>query len=1129
MNKALRSLSVAVPLLSSAFAVAAAADREPRPVPAYVRHPDIHAARIVFCAEGDLWIASDQGGTAQRLTTHPGTESFPHFSPDGRSVAFTGEYDGNRDVYMVSSEGGEPRRLTWHPEPDEVLGWTPDGSTILFRSSMRSPTGGWEIFRIPAGGGEPERLPLGWAARLAVDPATGMWAFNRTSWETATWKRYRGGTAPDIWVGHPDRADFRPVTDFDGMDAFPMWHAGRIYFLSDQGGTANIWSIAPDGTDRRRHTNFEDWDVRWPAMGPDGRIVFTVAANLHVLDTRDGSVRDVAVELPSDRPLRRVRYPKPDRTLTWFDLSPDGERLAVTTRGEIFSVPVKKGPALPVTHGSGARESWGSFDAQGDRIVYVTDASREEEIRVVDAWGRGDPRTVKPAGDSGWHFPPRFSPDGKWIAYADQTQSLYVVPAEGGMPRLVDRSEQAEIREYAWSPDGRWLAYAKTFRTQYANIFVYDTQRNDTVRVTGPYTNDGSPAWDPEGRYLYFLSDRATNPVLDTRDWDNVEVKNVRPYLVLLRKDLDNPFANLAGMPNKPGEEDRAGKEEDEEPGDGGKAGRLGKERKDKKKVEPPKPVKIDLDGLADRIVELPVPRGIYGALGATAKKVFYLSYPVRGMAEWPALFEEAPPESTLVAFDLEAKEAEPFMEGASAYALAPRADKVAVMKQRGEIYVLPTAGPRNGSGGGSSGGAFEQSRVSLDDVVIDLDPVEEWEQIYYEGWRHMRDFYWDSGMAGVDWKAARDKYATLLPRLATREDLRDLMGELIGELGTSHTYVFGGDPGVQPPRWGTGLLGADVERKGNVFQVTRVFRGDPADNVRSPLLEPGANVSEGDYILSVNRRPFDPDRPFYAHFENLAEKDVVLTVNTKPTPDGARDVVVRTLGDEGPLLYADWVRRNREHVAASSGGRIGYVHLPNMWKEGLIAFNTWFYPQLDKDGMVVDVRWNGGGAVSQIILERFRRKVLSFDRARGGGISTYPYRTLNGPFVVITNEFAGSDGDIFPQAVQLEGLAPVVGTRSWGGVIGIRGDKRLVDGGFLSQPEYAWWDPRQGWRLENRGVIPDIEVQNLPQELARGVDAQLDRAIAEVLKLLEARPPVRPRFDPVPPRTREAFREELM
>jgi tricorn protease len=1078
---------------------------------AYFRYPDINGNRIVFSAESDLWVVSDQGGIARRLTTHPGNEFFAHFSPDGKQIAFSGQYDGNTDVFVIPAEGGEPHRLTWHPASDQVLGWTPDGASVIFRSNRSDPHGNTEIYTVPAKGGDPVLVPLGWAARLSIDPQTGMYAFNRKQREFATWKRYRGGTASDIWVGDPKKSDYKKITTFEGNDAFPMWYAGSIYYLSDQGGTVDIWSIQPDGSGLKRHTDFGKWDARWPSMGPDGRIAFTLAADIEVFDPKNDSVRKVSVDLPSDRVLTRVRYPDAGRYLTFFDLSPDGDRVAITARGEIFSVPVKDGVTLPVTRGSGARESYASFSPDGKKLVYVTDATHEESIRTIDSWGRGEAKTVKPAGESGWNFPPIWSPDGKWVAYADQSYTLYIVSAEGGSPKKVDQGSDGEIRSYSWSPDGRWLAYAKPLRNQYGSIYIYDVKDGSIHEVTGPDTDDGSPAWDPDGRYLYFLSNRAINPILGQQDWDNVEAKDTRPYMVLLRKDVEDPFADLKGLP--PAEE---GEKDADKKDSGDKKDKNGKDEGKKDEV---KPVDIDFDGLATRVLEIPVPRGNYGGLSATAKGVFYISRPLKGFAEQPGLFQEEGPDATLMRFDLEKKEPKPFMEGISGYSLAAKSDKVAVMKRKGDIFVV---------GAGSPPGDLSDAKVSLADAVIDLDPHEEWEQIYYEAWRNERDFFWDPKMGGLNWKAIRDRYATLLPRLASRSDLQDLIGEVIGELNNSHTYIWGGDPGVHVTHVSTGLLGADVAREGTAYKVTRIYYGAPADNVESPLRMPGVDVKEGDYILAVNHQAFSPGESFYAAFEDLAGKSVVLTVNSRPVMDGSRDVVVKTVGSEHDLRYSDWVRRNREYVAEKTGGKIGYIHIPDMWKSGLIEFNTWFYPQLDKEGMVVDTRWNGGGAVSQMIVERFRRHVLSFDRARWGQVSTYPDRVLNGPFVVLTNEFAGSDGDIFPAAIQLEKLAPVIGMRSWGGVVGIRGDKQTVDGGLVTQPEFAWWQPGAGWAIENHGVDPDIVVQNMPEDVAEGKDPQLDRAIQEVMKLHREHPPIEPRFGPIRQRTRAAFSKEL-
>jgi tricorn protease len=1088
--------------------------------PGYFRYPDINGNRIVFAAEGDLWLVADAGGIARRLTTHPGTEYFPRFSPDGTKIAFTGEYDGNQDVFVIPAEGGEPIRLTWHPGPDQVVGWTPDGKRVLFRSRAENPQA-WELFSVGLDGSDPEKLPIGWAARIDIDPDSGMWAFNRVTSEGRTWKRYRGGTASDIWVGHPDKADFKKVGDFSGSLEFPMWHAGRIYFLCDEGGTTNIWSMKPDNSDFRRHTEFKDWDARWPAMSHDGRIAFTLGADIEVFNTADNSVHKVNVDLPSDVALTRERFPEAGKTLTWGDLAPKGDRVAVTTRGEVFTIPVKDGPTMPVTHGSGARESWASFSPDGKRMVYVTDALGEEEIRTIDSWGRGEPKVVKPAGVSGYHYAPLWSPDGKLIAYSDQTQTLYVIPAEGGTPKVADHSDQAAIRDYVWSPDGRWLAYSKNARTDYSSICIYDTKDGKVHRVTGDFTNDYAPAWDPQGRYLYFLSSRATNPVLDSNDANVIEAKNGKPFMLLLRKDVTNPFAATKGLPDEEKKDDQTKDEKvkaDEKKGDAKKG--EGKEaKKDDKAEKPPEPVEIDFDGLATRYLELPdVDRGRYTNMGATAKFVYFLSSPIKGMEEQPPLFAEGEPDATLLSYDLEKKKMKPFTEGVSSFAIAPKADKIAVMKKRGDIFVFDA---------GATAGDASDAKVSLGGVVVELDPREEWAQIFHEAWRQERDFYWDSGMAGLDWKAIGAHYATLLPRVASRSDLSDLIGEMIAELNTSHTYIFGGDPGVQVAHVSTGLLGADVKRDGDAYKVVRIYRGDPADNVRSPLDEPGVTVAEGSYILAVDHKPFAKGKPFFAGFADLADKDVVLTVNAKPGMEGARDVVVRPLGNDRELRYADWVRRNREYVAAKTGGKIGYLHLTNMQADGMTEFNTWYYPQLSKEGMVIDVRWNGGGFVSEIILERLRRKVDAFGRARGGNLTTYPYRTLNGPFVVITNQFAGSDGDIFPAAVQIEKLAPVIGMRSWGGVIGINGIRPLVDMGLLTQPEGAWNEPKKGWTIENHGVDPDIVLENLPQDLAKGTDAQLDRAIAEVMTLHDQRPPTKPNWAPIRVRTRDAFGKE--
>ncbi|MCA9753356.1 MAG: PD40 domain-containing protein, partial [Gemmatimonadetes bacterium] len=549
--------AVALALVTTLASAAGAAER-------YLRHPDLHGDHVVFMAEDDLWIAPAGGGEASRLTSGVGTEYFPHFSPDGRWVAFTGQYDGNMDVYVVSADGGEPRRLTWHPTRDEVVGWMDGGKSVLFRSRREHPHGSWEMFKVAVGGGDPEKLPIGRCARLSIDPVSGRYAINRMSRETSTWKRYRGGTSPDIWVGLPNEGEFRRVTTFEGPDAIPMWREGRIWFVTDQGGTANLWSMFPDGSDRKRETTHDEWDVRWPSMSPDGRVVYMYEGGLRLFDPATGQDRDVPIDVKSESVLTRQRYPNNTARLEFLDLAPDGDRVAVTTRGEIFSVPVDKGVTLAISAGSGAREKYGTFDEKGENILYVTDAPREEEIRQIDAWGRGKPTTVTPAGKKGWHFPPVVSPDGSRIAWADETQTLWVQKRSGGSPVKVDRGEQEEIRDYVWSPDGRWIAYSKRDRTDFPSVYVYDTQENRTRRVTGVSTFDYSPTWDPEGRWLAFLSDRTINPLFGQRDFQNVEFKPTKPYLLLLTADGKSPFREDAGLPPKDGKDaDKADKKKD--------------------------------------------------------------------------------------------------------------------------------------------------------------------------------------------------------------------------------------------------------------------------------------------------------------------------------------------------------------------------------------------------------------------------------------------------------------------------------------------------------------------------------------------------------------------------------------
>ena len=1071
----------------------------------YLTRPDVHGDTVVFVAGGDLWTAPVAGGSARRLTGHVGAETSPKFSPDGKWIAFTGEYDGNVDAFVVPATGGEPRRLTWFGSPDDVVGWTPDGR-VIFRSNRTDPNGVWRLYTVAATGGEPTEVPIGWASRLDIDPKSGRYAFTRLGREAATWKRYRGGTADDLWVGDPKVGDYKKITDFDGPDSYPMWAPdGKIVFLSDQGGTANLWSINADGTGRKALTQLTTgYDARFPSMGPDGRVVFGHAGDVWLYDPTSGKAGPLSIDLPIENTLARVRYTNPG--FNWFSLAPDGDRVVIEARGEVFSIPTKPGVTLSVTGMSGSRESWPSYSPDGKRLCYVTDASGEQAIATADAWGRGDVKTIVAPGAKGWHFPPVWSPDGKRVAYSDETQTLFVAAADGNSPpKVIDQSPQEEIREYAWSPDGRYLAYAKRDRRDFSAVIVWDSSDGSQHVVGGTNVDNGSPAWDPDGRYLYFLSSRWTNPYIGQRDMDEVLLPGTRPYVVLLKKDAANPFADNAGLPPAPQNVQAAAEKAKKD-----------KKKKDKKLADDapdpseqkPTPVVIDWEGLDDRIVAVPVDAGPLAALTASAARLYWLEGDISGM-------NEPSPSGgmRLVSFDLESKKADASIADVDGYELAPKAKKVA-FAQGGQLYVVDGGLP----------GDLTNARVRTEDAVLELDPREEWKQILDEAWRHERDFFWDPALGKLDWKAVHDRYAALLPRLATRGDLNDLLGEMIGELGTSHTYVGGGDAGAWPMSLANGTLGADLVREGAALKIARIYRGDPADNAPAPLLEPGAGIREGDYLLAIDHVPVRADVPVEAMLQGRAGKRVLLTINNKPSLEGAREVAITPPGSEGNLRYVDWVRRNREYVAAKSDGKIGYLHVPDMGANGLVRFETWLYPQQDRDGLVVDVRWNRGGFVSQLLLDKLRRPTLGFDVSRAGGVWRYPAAPRKGPFVVITNAFAGSDGDIFPRAVQLEGLAPVIGERSWGGVVGIRGDKPMVDGGYLTQPEYAFWFRQGGWGVENHGVDPDLVVPWDPKDVAAGHDTQLDAAIAEVLKRVAAAPPLAPPTDRANDKSRGAY-----
>lgn len=1064
-------------------------------VDGYYRYPSTNGTNVVFAAEGDLWQAPLSGGAAARLTTHDADEWFPEFSPDGRWLAFSASFEGNTDVYVMPAEGGEPRRLTFHPGGDAVVGWTPDSQRVLFRSRRDSGQfSEFYLYAVPVDGGFPERENIGIAALADYSPDGRYIAFNRLSREFRNWKRYRGGTAQDIWVGDLNQGTFWKMTDFEGTDAFPMWYDGRVYFASDRAGRVNIFSSMPDGSDVVQLTSHSDYDVRWPDMH-EGRIVYMLAGAIRSLDVDTGIDREIPISLPTDRLRTRPRFEDASDTLESFDINHDGSRVAVGSRGEIWTMPVKGGRTVALNETTGIRERRPVYSPDGSLIAAISDETGEQEIVILDAMGRDEPRRIT-SGGQGWIFPPVWSPDGTKIAYADLTQTLYIIDVESGDRTVVDDENAWEVTQYSFSPDSKWLAYAKPFGswTWDSSIYLYNLENGRAHPVTTRFTGDHSPTWDPKGRYLYFLSSRVHDPDFCNRDFNHVTLETEVPCVIVLASDGVSPFVSdeIRSMFAEDDDADDDEENESDEDAD--------------EQAEVPD-VRIDLDGIEHRAFRFPVAAANLTGMWALEDKVLYMTYPTDGLLQDSFGGEDSRNRFTLHAFDLEEQEQSEFIAGLRSYEISEDGSTIAYLVDD-TINIASTA----------SAPSEADETVSPASLRLAVVPQDEWRQIFWEAWRLQRDFYWARNMAGIDWDSVGASYAALLPRVSTREELNDLIGEMIAELGTSHTYVWGGDT-ESGEHVGVGLLGADLRPapEAGAYRVERVLRPEAWEQAVSPLAAPHAHVNDGDYLFAINGRDLSDTENIYERLANLAGAEVLLTVGARADRSDARDVQIRTLSSEVELRYRDWCRVKREYVDSQSSGRIGYFHLPDMGGDGLVEFIKGYYPQKEKDALLIDCRYNGGGFVSQMIIERLARKPWAYMAPRRGKVDSYPDAVHAGPKAILTNFFAGSDGDIGPESFKILGLGPVIGTRSWGGVVGIRADKAFVDGGMSTQPEFAWFEPMRGWDMENTGVHPDIVVDILPGDYAAGRDPQLDTGIRVLLEALDKNPPAPVEPPPLP------------
>lgn len=1080
-----------------------------------LRYPDVSSTHITFVYAGDIWVAPKTGGTANRLSSPRGEESVPRFSPDGSRIAFTAAYDGNPDAYVVPTAGGPVERLTFHPAADVVSDWLPDGSAVLVASRMESETGKYsQFFQVPLTGGMPVKLPIPYGEIGAVSP-DGTWlAYTPRTVHHRTWKRHRGGTAPDIWLFNLRTWESRNLTDNAAADEFPMWHGRKLYFLSDRGSNQrqNLWVHDIDNGSFRQVTQFDDFDIHTPAIGPKD-IVFQAGGRLHLLNLEDQTHKPVPIEVVTDLATLRPKNENVVALIQNVTPSPSGRRVVIEARGELFSAPARNGAVLNLTRSPGVAERFPAWSPDGKHLAYVTDRPGEYQLAIRPA--DGGEETLLTSFADGYRYQPFWSPDSRKLAFVDHAFQLQVYDLDRKQTTVVDSLRWVFHQDLlgfrvSWSPDSRWLAYSRELDHSQTAIVLHDSQTLERHQVTSGYYQDSQPTFDPQGQYLFYLTSRQLSPTYDDLQNTWIYANTVRIAAVPLRRDVPSPLktrndAEGDDAEAKPAKNDQDGTSDaakkpatdaeartdttsasrdttqDGKPASADPAGK-GME-KDK-----PAPVEIHLADFERRSVLLPPRAGQYEGLTAAKGRILYLRQPNKGSPEET---------STLLFYDLKEREEKTVLTNASRFTLTTDGKKILVQRKRDWTFVNVAADQK-----------FENP-IATADLEMTVDPVQEWRQIFADAWRFNRDYFYDPSMHGLDWKRVRDQYAALLPHAVTRWDVNFLIGELIGELNASHTYRGGGDLEATPQR-SVGLLGADWSLEQGAFRLAKILRGAPWDTeVRSPLDEPGLQVGEGTFVLAVNGRALDPARTPWEPFAGLAGKTVRLTLNDKPSLTGSRDVMVQPLtgSEEQRLRHLAWVESNRRRVADATDGKVGYIYVPDTTTYGQTELLRQFRAQFDRAGLVIDERFNSGGQLADRFLELLDRRTFTLLAHRHGPDRQHPAVGHSGPQVMLINEWSGSGGDAFPWFFKTAGRGPIIGRRTWGGLIGPAISHEFIDGGSLVVPPCRLYGPDGKWFAEGHGVDPDIDVAEDPTSLARGTDVQLERAIEEALRLLREKP----------------------
>jgi tricorn protease len=1051
-----------------------------------LRYPAVSRDRIAFVYAGDIWLVNRDGGSAVRLTSSPGEESFPRFSPDGSQVAYSASYDGNADVYVIPAAGGEPTRLTFHPMPDRVLGWMPDGKQVLFASGRESGRQRYnQFYTVPLTGGLPQKLAIPYGEFGTYSPDSRQFVYMPMAQDFRNWKRYRGGWAPDLWLFDLTTKAAKNITNHPGNDAQPMWHGNTIYFLSDRGAGErnNIWAYDVTGGTARQVTQFTEFDITFPSLGPDG-IVFQAGGRLYFLDVPSGQPREVPVRVVTDEMTLRARTAKVDSLIQSATVSPTGKRALFEARGDIFTAPAEFGPVVNASRSSGVAERYPRWSPDGKTLAYWSDRSGEYELTVRPAGGAGAERTITSLG-AGFRYAPYWSPDSKKVAFVDQAMRIHVTDVETGKTVKIDESPEwinhggLQAFEFKWSPDSRWLTYARPTGDANSAIFLYDGKGGALTRATTGYLNDTQPTFDPDGKYLFYASDREFTPVYGSFDNSWTYPNPTRIVAVPLRSDVPSPLHARNDYEGQP-ETKKPDEKTDDKTEDPAKAAA------DAKNVD------IQLDGFEARAVVLPPAAGNYDGLQAVKGKLLFRRLPRSGSADT---------KSPIVYFDLTERDEKPVLEDAGGFEVTADGKKMLVVLQK-RYAIVDIKTPQK----------FEKP-IATGDMEAPVDPRAEWTQMFEDVYRFERDYFYDGGMHGVDWAGMKARYGKLLADAVTRWDVDFIIGEFIGELNASHTYYGGGEKETAPAR-NVGMLGVDWELSQGAYRVKHIVRGGPWDaGARAPLAEPGVNVKEGDYILAVNGVTIDTTQDPYAAFQGLGNKTVLLTVNAKPSMQGSRQVLAKTLTSEVDLRFRAWIEERRQLVDKATGGTVGYIYVQSTGLDAQNELMQQFMGQWKKDGLIIDERWNSGGQIPDRFIELLNRPILAYWAVRDGASWQWPPVAHRGAQVMLINGWSGSGGDAFPTYFKQAGIGPLIGTRTWGGLIGISGAPLLVDGGNVTVPTFRMYDPKGTWFAEGHGVDPDIEVVDDPSQLAKGTDPQLARAIKEVQELIAKlpKPPVRP------------------